>query len=241
LRDETEGTWAATLYFDHLPHEAPERAFELVRTVLASETDRSVLTQLNDKLMIALINAHGLHFAGRIEAEAKADARFSWLLGGAYAWTSDEALKARLAAVADAAGWDEYDKFRSAPAQEINYAALTTQELARAWVEQRIKPEKDYDDNWYALGDYQRELLDNDPDRVIDLILEILNIESNPNVLSLLATGLLEDVVGADAIERIECEAAANARFRDLLGGVWYAKRDEIKTRLDAIVQGNYW
>ena len=76
-----------------------------------------------------------------------------------------------------------------------------------------------------------------DPDRAIDLIVAILEIETNPALLSLLAAGPLEDVISMETIDRIEREAQANERFHDLLGGVWYYRAsDELKARLDALV-----
>jgi hypothetical protein len=239
LRDRTEGTWTATLYFDRLPHDNPERAFDLVRAVLASESDRSVLMQLDNKLLPSLINAHGAALADRIEAEARTHTCFAWLLGGAYWWTDDEALKARLGQVADEQGWRAADEARRAPAQKIDLATLSTSELAKLWVAQHALAEKDRDDTFSALDDYEHDLRGNDPDAVIDVILEILKIETNPNLLSLLAAGPLEDVVGPATIDRIEREAAADPRFRELVCGVWYFEEDEIKPRLDAIMQGN--
>ena len=76
-----------------------------------------------------------------------------------------------------------------------------------------------------------------DPDRTIDLILDILKIETNPVLLSLLAAGPLEDVISLETIDRIEREAAADKRFHDLLGGVWYYRApEEVKARLDALI-----
>jgi hypothetical protein len=90
--------------------------------------------------------------------------------------------------------------------------------------------------------DFERDLREDDPDRMIDLILEILKIESNPVLLSLLAAGPLEDVISVGTIDRIEREARADARFRDLLGGVWYYRApDELKARLDALVGEGRW
>jgi Family of unknown function (DUF6869) len=61
-------------------------------------------------------------------------------------------------------------------------------------------------------------------------------------MLALLAAGPLEDVISMETIDRIEREAAANKRFHDLLGGVWYYRApDELKARLDALVRQNRW
>ncbi|RXH39853.1 DUF6869 domain-containing protein [Bradyrhizobium zhanjiangense] len=84
-------------------------------------------------------------------------------------------------------------------------------------------------------------LLEPRRDRV-DRILEILKIEANPVLLSLLAAGPLEDVISAGTIDRIEREARVNERFRDLLGGVWYYRApDDVRTRLDALIGESRW
>jgi hypothetical protein len=90
--------------------------------------------------------------------------------------------------------------------------------------------------------DYERDLREEDPDKAIDLILAILKIETNPVLLSLLAAGPLEDVISMETIDRVEREAAANKRFHDLLGGVWYYRAPtELKARLDALIGQNRW
>ena len=88
-----------------------------------------------------------------------------------------------------------------------------------------------------ALQDYQRELIENDPDSALDLVVAVLKIETNRFLLSVLAAGLLEDVIDMPVIDRIEREAAADPRFLALLGGVWYSRKpDDVKARLDAIL-----
>jgi hypothetical protein len=237
LREQTEELWGAILYFDRMPHEQPERALELVLAVLRSEAHKSVKMELNTKFFVALIRTHGNELADKIEEAARQDAQMRWLLGGAYWWATDSTLKARLADVADPDGWRADADTRDAPAARVDYAALTLPELARAWVEQTSKPRKDQDDNWNDLMRFEAALQENDPDRVIDLILEILTIEHNASLLSYLAAGPLEDVVSIRTIDRIEREATRNPAFRVLLGGVWYPdEADELKTRLDAIL-----
>jgi hypothetical protein len=236
IPDYTEDTWPKVMYFDHLPHDAPERAFEMVLTVLRSEVHKSVKMELNNKLMIALVSAQGERLIGQIEAEARGNAALRWLLGGAYWWTSDTNIKARLAAFADQDAWRADEATRDAAAP-IDFAGLPRAELARAWIEQKCKPRKDQDDNWMTLCDYERELIERDPDKMIDLIIDILKVESNPQVLSYLAAGPLEDVIGMKTIDRIEREAAEPA-FRALLEGVWYwNEAEELKARLDAILE----
>jgi hypothetical protein len=242
IRDHTDGTWSATLYFDALPHDDPDRAFDLVLAVLAAETDKSVTMQLKSRLMTALLVAHGPLAVKRIEAEAPGNARLRWLVGGVYWWGPDEAQNARLKRVADIAAWQADQEAHDTPQHTIDFEALPLAEMARAWVEQHCRPDKDRDANWDGLTSYELELKHDDPDKAIDLVLEILKFETNPMVLSFLAAGLLEDAIDIATIERIEREAAANERFRDLLGGVWYtSKPDQVKERLDAIVQRRRW
>jgi hypothetical protein len=147
-------------------------------------------------------------------------------------------LKARIKQVADGPAWTaDYDAHRR-PAQPIHCELMSLAQLAAAWVEQHSKAEKDRDDNWHTLYDYETELKNEDPHKMLDVILEVLKIETNPRVLGLLAAGPLEDIVGYQTIDRIEREAAANDRFHDLLGGVWYSTEPpEIQKRLDAILR----
>jgi len=193
--------------------------------------------QLNGKMMTSLVHRHGGLLIERIEAEAKDNGRLRWLLGGAYWWASKETVKSRLGAIADEATWRADQDARDAATPPIDFPSLSTPDLARVWVDQHNKLDKDRDDNFHALSDYERDLLENDPNAALDLVLGILKIETNESVLAVLAAGLLEDAISTDAIDRIECEAAADARFRDLLGGVWYwSEPDDLKARLDAIL-----
>ncbi|RAI44398.1 DUF6869 domain-containing protein [Rhodoplanes roseus] len=238
LKDQTEESWGATLYFDHLPHDAPDRAFDMVLHVLASDVETRVKMQLGEKLTSALVYNHSGRLIGRIEAEAAHNDRLRWLLGAVHWWAPSRDLKARLARIADESAWRADETMRDTPSTRVDVAALPLDALARAWVEQHGKPEKDRDANWHALADHERDLLDRDPDRALDLVLAVLAIETDRNLLSLLAAGLLEGLIGPDTIARVEREAATNRRFRELLGGVWYHNEpDELRARLDAIVK----
>jgi len=238
IKDQTEESWNATLYFDHLPHNQPQHALDLVLTLLQSETDMPVLLELGNRMFTTLIHHHAALLIDRIEAEARGNAKLRWLLGGAHWWASDEAIKERLAAIADEEAWRADRHAHAVRFPPVDFASLPLPELARVWVDLRSRPWKDVDDNWHTLSDFERDLMENDPDRLIDLILEILKIESNAALLSYLAAGPLEDVIDDRSIARIEREAFASEAFRQLLGGVWYSsKPDEIRARLDAILR----
>jgi len=242
LRDKTEGTWACFHYFDSLPHQQPERALDLILEVLNTESEVPVLLQLGDKFTPALMYKHGSALIDRLEREAAGNTQLRWLLGSVLYWTEDEALKARLEAIADVEGWraagEAHDK-RNPP---LDFERLSPQELAKVWIEQSSLPDKGRDQNWMRLQDYERELRADDPERALAAILEVLKLETNPNMLSYLAAGPLEDLITMDTIDLIEAEAATNPQFRSLLGGVWYySAPEELKVRLDAIIEGKHW
>jgi hypothetical protein len=240
-RDQTPGAWPTKLYFDHLPHRWPDRALDLALEVLRAETDKPTVMQLNDKFMMALLYAHGAEMIDRIESEAEHNSRLQWLLGGIH-FGPDESVKSRIEAIADSKAYRRDERARRTPQHPLDCGAMSVPELARAWVEQYSKSERDRDDNFFALMDYERELREEDPDKAIDVIVEILKIETNPVLLSLLAAGPLEDVISMETIDRIEREASASKSFQDLLGGVWYYRApEELKARLDALVGSNRW
>ena len=242
LKDQTEQSWTATLYFDRLPHDFPDRALDLALAVLRSDAETRVKMQLGEKFMSTLIYNHAGGLIDRIEAEQATNPLLRWLIGAVHWWAPSRELKARLAHVADEEAWRADEAARDTPAVRIDFAALRKPELARVWVDQHAKPDMDRDANWHALMDFERELIERRPDAAIDLVLEVLRIETSPQLLSVLAAGLVEDVIGLDTIARIEREAAGNERFRDLLGWVWYFNESpELRARLDAIVKGRHW
>ena len=240
-RDQTGSVWAAKVYFDHLPSDQPDRALDLVLEVLATEHDKPTVMLLNDKLMLSLMFTHGAEMIDRVEVAARDDAKLRWLLGGIQFGTA-KSFERRIEAIADRATWEIDDAARHRPQQPLDCEAMSVPQLARAWVEQYSKSDRDRDDNFFTLMDFERDLREEDPDRAIDLIVEVLKIETNPVLLSMLAAGSLEDVISMKTIDRIEREAGANTRFRDLLGGVWYFRAgDELKARLDALIGDNRW
>jgi hypothetical protein len=240
-RDQTGSVWAAKVYFDHLPGDQPDRALDLVLEVLASEQDKPTVMLLNDKLMLSLMFAHGVEVIDRVEAAARDNAKLRWLLGGVRFGTG-KSFERRVEAIADSEAWEIDDAARHRPQHPLDCETMSTAELARVWVEQYSKSDRDRDDNFFTLMDFERDLREEDPDRAIDLIVEVLRIETNSVLLSMLAAGPLEDVISMRTIDRIEREAGADTRFRDLLGGVWYFRAgDELKARLDALIGDNRW
>lgn len=240
-RDQTGSVWAAKVYFDHLPNDQPDRALDLVLEVLATEQDKPTVMLLNDKLMLSLMFTHGAEVIDRVETAARDNSKLRWLLGGVRFGTG-KSFERRIEAIADGGAWEIDDVARHQPQHPLDCETMSVPALARAWVEQHSKSDRDRDDNFFALMDFERELREEDPDRAIDVIVQVLKIENNPVLLSMLAAGPLEDVISLRTIDRIEREAAANKRFRDLLGGIWYFRApEELKARLDALIGDARW
>lgn len=240
MREQVDDTWDTILYFDALPHDQPHRAFALVLAVLRSEAHKSVKMELNTKLFGSLVYTHGEAIIGDIEAEARTNPQLRWLIGGVLT-PGEGHVARRLRGMADSAAWWADHNERDRPKEHIDFPKLSIPELARVWLDQKTKPHKDQDDNWMALTEFMEGLHRDHPDAVLDMILEILEIETDEGVLSFVSAGPLEDLVSMRIIDRIEREAAANAAFRDLLRGVWYWNEGhELKKRLDAITGLNY-
>ncbi|MET0157472.1 MAG: DUF6869 domain-containing protein [Methyloceanibacter sp.] len=112
-------------------------------------------------------------------------------------------------------------------------------ELAPLWAEtmSRSYLDREKDEHWSKLFDFQNELVNNDPLKALELVKAILEIEANPNVLGLLAAGMLEDLIPSQdgpVVDAVVAEAARNPRFRHLLGGVWfYSMSPEVTEKLE--------
>src|SRR5215212_1022375 len=117
-RDQTGASWSAILYFDHLPHNWPDRALDLALEVLRSEPDKPTAMQLNDKFMPSLMYAHGANVIGRIEAEVRQNAGLRWLLGGIHLGP-DESCGSRIKAIADVDAWRADEIARRTPKRPL--------------------------------------------------------------------------------------------------------------------------
>jgi hypothetical protein len=89
------------------------------------------------------------------------------------------------------------------------------------------------------------ELHEENPDDVLEFILEVLSRNPPTDTLSVLAAGPLEDYIriGAESvILRVEQQAAKDKRFRMLLGGVWRNNMsDDVWRRIEACCDRSEW
>ncbi|MET0688871.1 MAG: DUF6869 domain-containing protein [Methyloceanibacter sp.] len=244
LRDRTDGTYAVSMYFDRLGHDEPERAVSFIDALLAQEPDNALVAlTAQEKLLGQLLHFNGPRVAGALQELALRQPRLRWLMGGAT-WSisggmvEDEDTKRRLLAIADKdafEAWEETYRGRETP----DFAALSVAELAPLWAEtmSRSDLDREKDEHWSKLFDFQNELVNNDPLKALELVKAILEIEANPNVLGLLAAGMLEDLIPSQdgpVVDAVVAEAARNPRFRHLLGGVWfYSMSPEVTEKLE--------
>lgn len=97
--------------------------------------------------------------------------------------------------------------------------------IARAWVAMHHAPpdSEQYRDNFWAYEQID-ELREEDPEACWRIIQVILHLDSSDEILSNLAAGPVEDLLGSHGekfIERIETAASEDASFRKLLAAVW--------------------
>jgi hypothetical protein len=245
LKEQTAGTRAFSMYFDGLSHATPERGIAFIEAELAGEPDDEIVMLLAEgKVLGQLLVFHARRVASALQELALRQPRLRWLIGSkagsiANGMVKDPRTQRRLLAIADEPGfraWQEKARTKSEP---TNFAAMPMPELAAAWVEVTSRSDlaKERDDDWSAMFDFQHELVGNDPLGALELVKAILEIEDNPNVIGLLAAGMLEDLIpeqNGPVVDAVVAEAERNPRFRHLLGGVWfYGMSPEVTERLE--------
>jgi hypothetical protein len=252
LKDRTDGTFAMTMYFDGLGHDDPERAVAFLEALLANEPDDALVALVaQQKLLGQLLHFNGARVARSLQELALRQPRLRWLIGAAT-WSisggmvEDADTKRRLLAIADRdafEAWEQRYRTRETP----DFAALPAAALAPLWVEimSRSDLDKEKDEHWSALFDFQGKLSETDPLKALDPVKAILEIEDNPNVLGLLAAGMLEDLIPAQdgpVVDAVVAEADRNPRFKNLLGGVWfYSMSPEVAEKLEKARGGERW
>jgi len=241
--DRTEGVRVFSSYFDSLGDVDPERALDFILDCVAREGEDELVALIGEeKLLAQLLQCHGAAARERLLAAARISPRLRWLLGSAY-WQLKgapvaEGVKEALLPLADRVAWEAWRAKTERPAPSLASASL--EELARLWIEaNNASPlERCREGLTAAMFNLCFDLPGSDREKAFDLALAILNLTDNANLLSLLATGLLEDLINADdeaTIARVERHAAANPRFRRLIAGVWYrSPNSAIAARLKA-------
>ena len=253
LRDQTPGTHAFHMYFDRLAHHQPERAVSFIEAMLVHEPDDALIALMAEsKLLGQLLHFHGPRVARSLQELALRCPRLRWLLGGVGrsiggGMVENQGAKRRLLPITDTKAYESWKTRYREGRKTHDFAALTPAELAPLWVEIMGSSELDRqkDENWSALFDFQSELARDEPLKALDLVKAILAIEDNPHMLGLLAAGLLEDLLPSEdgpVVDAVVAEAERNPRFRHLLGGVWFSGLGEdVTARLETARGGESW
>jgi len=247
LKDQTAGTHAFKMYFDRLSHATPERGIAFIEAALASEPDDEIVVLLAEgKVLGQLLVFHAGRVASPLQELALRQPRFRWLMGRKAAsidngMVENPQVRRRLLAIADEPAYRAWHNKTRTKSEPPDFAALPLPELAAVWVEitSRSDLARERDDDWGEMFDFQHELVANDPLGALDLVKAILEIEDNPNVLGLLAAGMLEDLIpdqDGPVVDAVVAEAERNPKFRNLLGGVWfYGMSPEVTERLTKV------
>jgi uncharacterized protein DUF6869 len=248
LREETPGSRAFHVYFDRLAYHDPERAVSFIEAMLVQEQDDALVALIAEGKLLGQL----LHFQGPRVAQALQELAVRCIFG-AVVWSigrgmvEDEDAKGRLLAITDTKGYESWKARHRAGRVPPDFAALTPAELAPLWVEimEASVLDREKDENWSVLFDFQCELACEDPLKALELVKAILAIEDSPNLLGLLAAGLLEDLLPSEdgpIVDAIVAEAESDPRFRHLLGGVWFSGLGEDMTpRLEKARGGESW
>jgi hypothetical protein len=113
-----------------------------------------------------------------------------------------------------------------------------TVELAKSWVlmHKSKSGSHDYEENFWAFAKLYK-LCDEAPDQGLEIIEEIVRIDSSDIILANIAAGPMEELLvkhGTQFIDKIERLAATDEKFRKMLGAMW---KNEIADEVWARVQ----
>jgi len=106
-RDETMASERIGWHeFDWAVQDYPELAWEAIVAAIDQPRMEAHLGLLAAGPLEDLLSKHGAAFIDRVEALARANAKFAWVLGGVWQHTMPEPLWLRVQAVRDRRGWD---------------------------------------------------------------------------------------------------------------------------------------
>ena len=229
--DRTPAIRAFDTYFDGLGQDDSQLCVDFLDALMREEASDEIVAEAFDGKLVSQLATFSLPaVADRLAGVAAGSERWSRMLGAAY-WAIESAVKQHgcgeaLLALADRPAFKAWDGARKGGRPEVDFDTLTLPEIARWWVRLNAASpvERSRDDNALALFDCCWDLAKDDPERGLDLVLAILEIERDPALLGLLAAGLLEDCVpGTEGalLDRVLTIAESDPRFRRLLGGIY--------------------
>jgi hypothetical protein len=115
-----------------------------------------------------------------------------------------------------------------------------TLDVAKSWIAlHRSEPNShEYEENYWAFSKVY-DLCHSDPDKALEMILEIVQLDSSELILANIGSGPMEELLfehGLSVIDRVEEMAINNPAFRKMLGAVWRNEIDDgVWTRLKRV------
>jgi hypothetical protein len=215
------------VYFGGLGQNEPARACDFILSSVANEPDDEQVALIGSgKLLGQLLFNHGVLATSRLKPAAQSSARMRWLLGSAY-WLIQSAagrdVQTALAPLVDRAAWAAW---RERASVEIDLSSESVEKIAALWIEanRRSEIERARDDLHKVMFNLCFDLSRRDRKRGLALTLAVLARTDEKPLLSLLAAGLLENLVCSNdqtILQMVEAEAGRDASFRRLLSSVW--------------------
>ncbi len=87
-----------------------------------------------------------------------------------------------------------------------------------------------FEKNWWAVEQFLNLPREN-PELIWELILKIIEKETDKDLLGMLAAGPIEDLMceyGEEIIDRVEKEAQSSSLFKNCIQGVWLDSKDTL-------------
>lgn len=234
-RDFTLGTGQFRQFFNGLSRHHPERGLALIDAIVSEEPDDEIVALVTHEFLLPqLVLFHACQRFGvvaRLEALSIKHERVRWLMGGL--WHTIQAsthgsVQRRLFAIADKPAWDAWLAKDKGGQPTTAFQKLAVPDLARTWIDlmDRSAVERERDQNFTLWGQFEYALVRENPERALAMCDEIVQTESNPQMIALLAAGLFENLLPrhpCPMLDRIEARARVNPRFRELLWGAWFS------------------
>ena len=92
--------------FDWVVQKEPEKGWQAILNALEDPRLEKHLGTLAAGPLEDLLSYHGEAFIARVEAKAKSNPKFAWLLGGVYQYQMTDEIWSRVQKVWDRRGWD---------------------------------------------------------------------------------------------------------------------------------------
>jgi hypothetical protein len=105
-KQEEAGNFIGFDEFDWVVQKEPEKGWQAILAAVGNPLLEKHLGTLAAGPLEDLLSCHGEAFIDRVEAQAKSNPRFAWLLGGVWQHQMTEEIWSRVQKIWDRSGWD---------------------------------------------------------------------------------------------------------------------------------------